>query len=172
MTRITTVAAAAGTAIVAALAGCGGDPERPAAQTTATATATATVKPARDLAAACAKAARDLEDPLAYAEGLPDPPGATPRQDRGAARLADRHRGTREILQLVYEAAGAPEDRRYRRAVNALIQELSDAELSVREDYDIEELPGRLATRWRRVEGAAPPACRAVGRPRYSLEAA
>ena len=149
------------TALLAA--GCGGD-DADTGPATETQARTQQERPA-GIEHACAQAARDLKDPVAFERRLPESQVPTSSTDPQAKREAAALRGTKEILQRVYDAATQPEHRTYRDALRDLIQELDDAELAARQEYEIDDTEAKLRARWRRAERAAPGGCRAVRRP-------
>ncbi len=111
----------------------------------------------------CAKAARDLEDPVAFEKTLPPSPQPNATKDPELLREASELRGTKEIVQSVFDAAG--DHPAYQEMLRSLIQELDDAEVTARQDYEIDEAESELRTRWRAAEREAPAPCRDVRRP-------
>jgi hypothetical protein len=158
-------AALAGLAVLALLAGACGDDEDGGESASKTETAAKKEEPKRaaSLADACTAAARDLKDPIAFERKLPKSPVPTTTTDPELKRRAAELRGTKEIMQRVYDAAG--EQAEYQAALRDLIQELDDAELVARSEYNVEGTEGRLRTRWRRAQAAAPEECSSVRAP-------
>jgi hypothetical protein len=160
---MTRLAFAALAATLALLAGCGDDDDGGDAASTNTTEKKERPQRAASLADACTAAERDLKDPIAFERKLPESPVPTTTTDPTLKRRAAELRGTKEIMQRVYDAAG--EHAEYRDAVRDLIQELDDAELVARAEYNVEGTEGKLRTRWRRAKSAAPEECSGVRAP-------
>lgn len=100
----------------------------------------------------CRTAARDLADPLAVERKLPASSVPTMTRDPRLKRRAAALRGTKTVMQRVHDAAGAKPHAAYRQSLRRLIQELDDAELIARQEYDVAGSGRDVRVRWRRAQ--------------------